>query len=461
MSEPLFSSPPETPPQATQPLGSRGRAESLSALPHRLRRHVAALSLVGGVLVALPVMQLLRYQANELDALAAGRAILDPVARAVQVQRGLLAHSEITAQVLAGRALLEPDRRLRQAEVDARMATMVVALATGRWDLAIGEADELSQDWRNLTQQIGVRSVDARGSTQAHRLLIEQTLQVIDLVDIADQGERTHGANLTSPKNMLNSATSMTLHTQLLHTLPRLVWQTGQLSQTGWPSAALGTVDSAADGLEPWRKAQLIEASLARSLGQLERAAQGGAAGSVAQRASPDDTALLKVGAAAGAATAHLVAVLRQPSHAHSAADRQGAANAAVQAQMQFFDLAYGSTNAKLAAQHRQLSQRRALLMGGLGFLALLAAALLGRIWRGTLLWQDRERERQAAAPLAASWRVDASAQHPGQEPTERRLQTEQLMQRLREPGDSPVPPGEVSAQGAAQRPASPAPRDN
>lgn len=479
------SEPPHTPP-----------AERLSALPQRLRRHVATLSLVGGVLVVLPVVQLLRYQSSELDTLAAGRARLDPVARAVQVQRGLMAHSEIAAQVLAGRAMLEPDRRLRQLEVDGRLAAMMAALASGRWDLAIGEADELSQDWRGLTQQIVARSVNARDSTQAHRLLVEQTLQVIDLVAIGDAGERTHGARLsqdpvpagtpgthgspvprkdaaTRPSSPLaigvssgatgaeiSSPLSTHLHTALLHKLPRLVWQTSQLAPAGLPGAASDTALNAAsiDGpsaAEKLRRAQQIEATLTRSLGLLERAALASgaatASGRTATPTDPDDVALLRAGAAAGAATAHLVAVLRQAPEAQQPVPIQDAVRAAVQAQMQLFDLAYGSTTATLAAQSRQLAQGRALLMGGLFFLALLAAGLISRIWRGSLQWQDREREREAMQPLAMRRFAPADIEQPGQEPAERRQQTEELMHRLRDPQE----PAPSSTAAESSQPAS------
>ena len=88
--------------EAAHATAADASASGRTRLPQRLRRSLAALSLVGAVLVALPVAQLLRYQSAELDALTAGRTRLDPVARAVHVQRGLLAHRDVAAQVLGG-----------------------------------------------------------------------------------------------------------------------------------------------------------------------------------------------------------------------------------------------------------------------------------------------------------------------------------------------------------------------
>ena len=109
---------PELPPIAQEPSATGLAPAQRARLPQRLRRNLAALSLVGAALVGLPVAQLLRYQAAEMAALADGRAKLDPVARAVHVQRGLLAHRDISAQVLGGQAKLEAERLQRQTEVD-------------------------------------------------------------------------------------------------------------------------------------------------------------------------------------------------------------------------------------------------------------------------------------------------------------------------------------------------------
>ncbi len=393
---------PELPSKLQTPSAASLADEQHARLPLRLRRNLAALSLVGATLLALPVVQLLRYQSAELNALAAGRAKLDPVARAVHLQRGLLAHRDIAGQVLGGHPDLEPERKLRQNEVDGRMATMMVALASGRWDLAIGEADDLHQDWRQLAQQVGARSIDPPSSDRAHRLLVEQTLQVIDLVAAAAQIERNSGAAYSA-----GSVPAATL--AIVHTLPRLAWQTTLLA----PGA---TTDLAASRLQ----ISHVETSLARTLGLLEGTRLPPALAASAG-AAPADAALLQTGAAAGAATERYISLLRLPSA--SPAETQAAGLLAVQSQMRLFELAHGTATAALTAQTRSAAQHRALLLGALTFLALMALALIARLWRGLLLLQNQE----------AAWANRVATPEAGSDQATRRDQSEQLLQRLRE----------------------------
>ena len=145
----------------------------------------AALGALGGLMVLLPLGEVMRHQTQEFQLLSAERAQLDPLAQAVVVQRGLLSHSELCQRLLAGRAALEPERQLRQAVVDTALWDLKNTLATGLWVAALGEAGQLGLDWRGLTQRIKSRTVDLKTSQAEHRLLIEQTLQVMDLVTAA------------------------------------------------------------------------------------------------------------------------------------------------------------------------------------------------------------------------------------------------------------------------------------
>lgn len=145
----------------------------------------AALGAVGGLMVLLPLGEVVRHQTQDLQVLASERALLDPLSQAVAVQRGLLSHSDLCQRLLAGRLQLEPERKLRQALVDTALWDLQNTLSAGLWGRALGEAGQLTQDWRNLTQRIQARAVDGRTSQADHRLLIEQTLQVMDLVSAA------------------------------------------------------------------------------------------------------------------------------------------------------------------------------------------------------------------------------------------------------------------------------------
>jgi hypothetical protein len=428
-------------PPTTDAPGLRPEAGRPGAAALRLRRQVAAFSLVGTTLCALPLVQLLRYQSAEFDGLTAGRAKLDPIARAVHLQRGLLAHRDISAQVLGGRMRLEPERKQRQNEVDGRLAAMTGVLATGQWELALGEADALHLDWQQLTQQIATRRIDVPASEEGHRLLVEQTLQVIDLVTAAIAAEAGGGPTY--------GATSVADSTQaLVHGLPRLIWQTAEVERTD--SAVTAPAGSRTN-------AGLIglEARLSRVLGSLEgsraRSAAPAGPGARTQPGSnpPADGDLLRAGALAGAASERYFALLRNGAER---AELDSARNAAVQAQMRLFDMALGRTEAEFARRTRQAELRRGLLLGTLAGLALLALGLLSRIWRllpTTHPAVDGALEGPSAEPAAGP-----------SEARQRQDSTDALVDRLRSlPGPTPaVVQGPDATTAAAQ--SVPAPTD-
>ncbi|MBX3600705.1 MAG: hypothetical protein KF863_08770 [Rubrivivax sp.] len=151
-------------------------------LPPKPRVKLAALSLAGALIVALPTVQVLRYQGHELQAAQAARAGLDPLMRATALQRALLAHRDASREVLRGHEEREPQRRVHQGEVDDRAEALAAAVAMLAPPAAIDETNELRDDWATLVRRIAARSISDGDSDDGHRLLVEQTLQVIDLV---------------------------------------------------------------------------------------------------------------------------------------------------------------------------------------------------------------------------------------------------------------------------------------
>lgn len=136
-------------------------------------------------MVLLPLGEVLRHQTQDIQAMTAERALLDPLSQAVSVQRGLLSHSDLCQRLLAGRSALEPERKLRQAVVDTALWDLKNTLSAGLWVTALGEAGQLTLDWQDLIHRLQARSLDGKTSQADHRLLIEQTLQVMDLVTAA------------------------------------------------------------------------------------------------------------------------------------------------------------------------------------------------------------------------------------------------------------------------------------
>jgi hypothetical protein len=156
----------------------------LLRLSHRLhaRHKFAVLGLVGMLMVATPWVQVLREQAREIEMALDARAALDPAGSAVTLQRGLLAHRPPAHRVLSGQPEAEAERSTRQHEVDHRLAVLLETLRRGHLTSAMVEGSTLREDWKALVRAITTRSVSAAGSDEAHQLLIEQTLQIIDFV---------------------------------------------------------------------------------------------------------------------------------------------------------------------------------------------------------------------------------------------------------------------------------------
>jgi hypothetical protein len=154
-----------------------------AADPHpRPRWRVLLLGLIGGLALVLPLAQVLLYQVDALHEDRAELARLDPLAEALAVQRGLSDHGSVADLVLRGRRGLEPERQLRQQVVDRHVDALRAALPPRVWPLARREADGLAADWALLARAVGEQRVGAADSGTRHRLLQEQAVQVMDLV---------------------------------------------------------------------------------------------------------------------------------------------------------------------------------------------------------------------------------------------------------------------------------------
>ncbi|MFN8795098.1 MAG: hypothetical protein ACK5Y7_12805 [Betaproteobacteria bacterium] len=141
------------------------------------------LGLIGGLALVLPLAQVLLYQVDALHEDRAELARLDPLAEALAVQRGLAEHGSVAELVLRGRPGLEPERQLRQQVVDRHVSALRAALPPRVWPLARREADGLATDWGLLARAVGEQRLGAADSGVRHRLLQEQAVQVMDLVE--------------------------------------------------------------------------------------------------------------------------------------------------------------------------------------------------------------------------------------------------------------------------------------
>jgi hypothetical protein len=224
---------------------------------------MALLGLIGALALVLPLSQVLRFQVEALIEDRSERARLDPLAEAVAVQRGLIGHDEVATRVLRGRTALEGERRLRQAEVDHHLFTLQASLQAGAWQPAWREAQALQADWRLLAGHVAGRRIDAEASRRGHRLLQEQAVQVMDLVQAllsvpvgrADTADAAHStdwqARIDARRRELDGRIARAESTLALLGLAALVLLAGAglLLGTQWRSAAAArALQSAADG---------------------------------------------------------------------------------------------------------------------------------------------------------------------------------------------------------------------
>ena len=313
----------------------------------KLRHKFAALGVVAVAMVATPLVQVLRYQGAEIQAALYEQAGLDPVSGAVTLQHALLAHRDIAGLVLRGVLQLEPERTLRQAEVDDRAATLEATLFTLKLPRAVGEAQALRQDWVTLVPQVEQRKITSVDSDAAHRLLIEQTLQVIDLVAAAS-GLDSQG----TAKTYLASVRD-------LAALPHV---TAQI-------AALGRPD---DGGSERGELAAAEAALARALGHLSEGLNRGAL---------NDPVLAGAVATAGVSADRLFQLRRQAEPVDAPA-LAAATSAALQAQARLFEAANHTVRTALMARVDRARQQRAQWLMLMGALAVLALALVAAVRR-------------------------------------------------------------------------------
>jgi len=324
----------------------------------RINHKFAALGVVGAVMVLLPMAQLLRYQAAEVQTLELQRASLDPMGDAVALRRSLQAHGDAARPVLQGRLLLEPLRQQRQADVNRRLDELGQALAAGLWVRAQGEAHALAADWAPLARQVANRSIGVAQSDHAHRLRVEQALQVMDLLSLA-LGPELPGA----PGASARAAAA----------LPRVAQQF---------AAATPTADAAS-----------LHATVARQQ-QVLRSLRG-------LLALHADDAL-----AAAATHAEQQVQLLQQALAHPETDWPGARDLAVQAQLDLLVLARTHAAHRLEDRVQQVQQSRAALAVALTALGALALMLLQHLVRETT-----HKRRWAAPGAPAEGRPRAESQ--------------------------------------------------
>lgn len=355
-----------------------------SPLLHHPRRRFVAFSAVGALMVCLPLWQVLRYQQSDLQQLAVERALLDPISRAVHVQFGLLAHRTVAAQLLQSRPLqgqpqLEPARHAVQIGVDTQLQALAQELARGLWAHAGAETRDLTRDWQALAQRVKAHALSAAQSNEAHSLCVEQAVQVVDLVTMADG---VSGG--TAPSSHLPGGA----FASVARNISRLAAELPAPAIDGGPQAALAAGDPLAASTHLQRRMLAVRQALA-------------AAAPAATPAATLQAALADVERSAQA--------VMQAAHSPAGAS-PAAVQAAQRSQVAFFEQALDEHKRALAQRQTTVQQHQLALLVALALLTTTALALLGSLWR-------RMKPAPAVAPLSSTSRAQRrSIAGPGQQ---------------------------------------------
>ena len=422
------------------------------------RHRFMAFSAVGVLMVCLPLWQVLQYQQSDLQQLANERALLNPVTRAVHVQFGLLAHQKVSAQLLQGQPELEPTRQTVQEGVDGELQALSQELKQGLWSHAAAETRDLSNDWQTLAQQVKARALTAARSDEAHALRVEQAVQVVDLVTMADPltgavpAEALTPSNGASNTNQRHANSSSPHFAELARRLSHLALELPMATPadaTQTPSQG-PSLSFELPRTQPQRAENVAEktapsARLLRQLQQVQRVLEATptAMASVAGAAPtslPRDQAwaeldrstrqVLQLLQTAGATTAST------EGRAGNSETLQRAVHRAHEAQLALFNQALEQHKHHLAQRHNTVQRQQVSLLAALALLAAAAMALAAALMRQLStphVPQNSPPPDSAAGPPqralgATAWKAPAS----GSLPSATQVEAVRLMDRLR-----------------------------
>ena len=361
---------------------------SESHLLQHPRHRFVAFSAVGALMVCLPLWQVLHYQQSELQQLSAERALLDPVTRAVHVQFGLLAHRQVSAQLLQGQPQVEPARQAVQLGVDDQLQVLSQELKQGLWSHAAAETHDLIRDWQALAQRVKARALTATRSDEAHALRVEQAVQVVDLVTMADPvtGAAPEEASAArhSPPRFAELARRLSHLAQALPTTalmdrPQTPSQTTSMSfdlPRAHPQIAEKAAEKASTSSRLLRRLLQVQQALAATPTAVASLAGAGPAAAPwhAAWADVDRSArqVLQLQAGAGVST----------GSAEAAGALQAAVQQAHQAQLALFNQALGPHKRFLTQRQHTLQRQQVALLAALALLAAAALALAAVLMR-------------------------------------------------------------------------------
>jgi methyl-accepting chemotaxis protein len=187
----------------------------------KLWQKFATLGVIGAVMCAVPLVQLVRIENEQIHVAAGEVAGLAPLHAAIALQRSLQGHRLHASLQLHGNPGSESERRTHASDANAAVGELGKLLGDGVFAKPAETLKSLKADWEKLLAQLDGGKLTADASHAAQTALIDTTLLLID--QVADAS----GLSLDPAADSYYLITAMSDH------LPRLTESVSALQVTG------------------------------------------------------------------------------------------------------------------------------------------------------------------------------------------------------------------------------------
>jgi methyl-accepting chemotaxis protein len=148
----------------------------------KLWHKFAILGALSAAMCAVPLTKVIGYKNGELAVARAELTGLEPARAALALERSLQAHRGFSGALLRGEVGHESDRKARQADVNAALASLGKVLTDPGMSKAADETKDIKARWEKLSAAVDARALSSTESFNAHHDLITTAFKVLDQV---------------------------------------------------------------------------------------------------------------------------------------------------------------------------------------------------------------------------------------------------------------------------------------
>jgi len=227
----------------------------------QLRHKFAVLGVIGAISCAVPLHKVIDYKNGEIAVARAELQGIEPVRKALALQRQLQNHRGLSGIVLNGQTASEPERQASRADIGAQLQALIKQTEELAYPKAQASLVALKAGWGPLSQKVDTQGLKPPESFAAHTALIQSNLNLMD--QLAD----------ASSLSLDPVAESYYVMTAVIDHLPRLAEALAQVRGKGAAMLASGTA-------EPIDRAGLqylsdqVSYLRSRAVGQMNKAAE-------------------------------------------------------------------------------------------------------------------------------------------------------------------------------------------